>query len=86
MLSTNRRGQHTMVFGYDHYNDQRQADNHQSGSDYRILGTSTAVRGDTLYPVFLNNNSTVIQWDPITLASQGSNIRTHARSSTTRGG
>jgi len=78
VLSTNRRGQHTMVFGYDHYNDQRQADNHQSGSDYRILGTSTTVRGDTLYPVFLNNNSTVIQWDPITLASQGSNIRAHA--------
>ena len=60
-LSTSRRGQHTIVFGYDHYNDQRQADNHQSGSDYRILGTSTVIRGDTLYPVFLNNNSTVIQ-------------------------
>jgi hypothetical protein len=78
VLSTDRRGQHTMVFGYDHYNDQRQADNHQSGSDYRILGTSTILRGETLYPVFLNNNSTVLQWDPITLASQGSNIRAHA--------
>jgi hypothetical protein len=77
-LSTNRRGAHTVVFGYDRYNDQRQADNHQSGSDYRILGTSTVVRGETIYPVFLSNNSTVIQWDPITLASQGSNIRTHA--------
>ena len=39
-----------MVFGYDRYNDQRQAENHQSGSDYRILGTSTVVRGDTVYP------------------------------------
>jgi hypothetical protein len=78
VLSTSRRGQHTMVFGYDRYNDQRQSDNHQSGSDYRILGTSTVLRGDTLYPVFLNNNSTVLQWDPITLASQGSNIRAHA--------
>jgi hypothetical protein len=77
-LSTNRRGAHTMVFGYDRYNDQRQADNHQSGSDYRILGTSTIVNGETIYPVFLNNNSTIIQWDPITLASQGSNIKTHA--------
>jgi hypothetical protein len=77
-LSTSNAGSHTMVFGYDGYNDQRQADNHQSGSDYRILGTSTVVRGDTVYPQFLNNNSTTIQWDPITLASQGSNIRTHA--------
>ena len=67
-----------MVFGYDRYNDKRLADNHQSGSDYRILGTSTVVRGETIYPVFLNNNSTIIQWDPITLASQGSQIRTHA--------
>ena len=77
-LSTNRRGAHTMVFGYDRYNDQRRADNHQSGSDYRILGTSAVVRGETIYPVFLSNNSTIIQWNPITLASQGSNIRTHA--------
>jgi hypothetical protein len=77
-LSTSRRGAHTVVFGYDRYNDQRLADNHQSGSDYRILGTSTIIRGDTIYPVFLNNNSTTIQWDPITLASQGSAIRTHA--------
>jgi hypothetical protein len=77
-LSTNRRGAHTMVFGYDHYNDHREANNHQSGSDYRIHGTSTIVSGETVYPVFLNNDSTVIQWDPITLASQGSDIRTHA--------
>jgi Carboxypeptidase regulatory-like domain/TonB dependent receptor len=77
-LSTDRRGAHTVVFGYDRYNDQRRTDNHQSGSDYRILGTSTIVSGETVYPVFLNNNSTIIQWDPITLASQGSNIRTHA--------
>jgi hypothetical protein len=77
-LSTSGRGAHTVVFGYDRYNDKRLADNHQSGSDYRILGTSTVVRGETIYPVFLNNNSTIIQWDPITLASQGSQIRTHA--------
>jgi hypothetical protein len=77
-LSTSQRGTHNVVFGYNRYNDMRQADNHQSGSDYRILGTSTVVRGETVYPVFLSNNSTIIQWDPITLASQGSNIRTHA--------
>jgi outer membrane receptor protein involved in Fe transport len=77
-LSTNRSGAHTILFGYDRYNDQRQADNHQSGSDYRIRGTSTIIRGETIYPVFLANNTTFIQHDPITVASQGSNIRTHA--------
>ena len=76
--STGRRGTHTVVFGYNRYNDQRTAENHQSGSDYRIRGTSSIIRGETIYPVFLNNNSTFIQHDPITLASTGSDIRTHA--------
>ena len=77
-LSTQRSGSHTMVFGYDRYNDMRTAENHQSGSDYRIRGTSSIAQGETIYPVFLNNNSTFIQYDPITLASTGSDIRTHA--------
>ena len=34
-----------MVFGYDTFNDKRFANNHQSGSDYRILGTTTIIRG-----------------------------------------
>ena len=34
-----------MVFGYDNFNDMRYANNHQSGSDYRILGTGTIIRG-----------------------------------------
>ena len=34
-----------MTFGYDIFNDKRFANNHQSGSDYRILGTSTIIQG-----------------------------------------
>ena len=37
-LSTPRFGSHNLVFGYDTFNDIRQADNHQSGSDYRKIG------------------------------------------------
>jgi outer membrane receptor for ferrienterochelin and colicin len=77
-LSTRRFGAHNIVFGYDHYNDHRFANNHQSGSDYRILGTSTVVRGETIYPVFLNNDSTIIQWNPISLSSAGTDLRSHA--------
>ena len=77
-LSTSRAGAHSMVFGYDHYDDQRLANNHQSGSDYRILGTSTIIQGESITPVFLGNNSTIIQYDPITLASTGNNMRVHA--------
>jgi hypothetical protein len=75
---TARRGSHTAVFGYSTYNDHRLVNNYQSGSDYRILGTSTIVRGETIYPVFLGNDSTIIQWNPIAQASDGTDLRTHA--------
>ena len=44
-LSTGGTGSHSLVFGYDTFNDVRTAKNHQSGSDYRILGTSTIIQG-----------------------------------------
>jgi hypothetical protein len=71
-----------MVFGYDNFNDKRFANNHQSGSDYRILGTSSIIQGSgastTIFPVFLGDGSTIIQWNPIPQSSQGSNFRTHS--------
>ncbi len=50
VLSTRSGGSHTLLFGYDTFNDQRFANNHQSGSDYRILGTSSIIRGADIYP------------------------------------
>ena len=40
-----RFGSHNLVFGYDRFNDIRQADNHQSGSDYRILSAGAILTG-----------------------------------------
>jgi len=78
-LSTGRWGSHNVVFGYDTFNDQRAADNHQSGSGYRIIGTTAILRDGNVYPVFNNDGrSTIIQWNPILVATQGSNLRTHA--------
>jgi hypothetical protein len=77
-LSNERVGTHTVAFGYDNYNDHRFANNHQSGSDYRILGTSTVVRSEVIYPVFLGDNSTFIQGNPIALSSNGTDILTHS--------
>ena len=76
-LSSDRAGAHTMVFGYDRYNDHRRTNNHQSGSDYRILGTSTVVRDNVIYPVFVGP-STLIQYNPISLESSGTNLRANA--------
>jgi hypothetical protein len=76
-LSTSGTGAHHMVLGVDSYNDHRLTNNHQSGSDYRILGTSTIVQGTNVIPVFLPS-STIIQWNPITQRSQGTDLRTHS--------
>ena len=78
-LSTGRWGSHNLVFGYDTFNDRRAADNHQSGSGYRIIGTTAILRDGDVFPVFNNDGrSTIIQWNPILVATQGSNLRTHA--------
>jgi outer membrane receptor protein involved in Fe transport len=77
-LSTRAGGSHSMTFGYDNFNDKRFANNHQSGSDYRIIGTTTIIQGTAIFPQFLNDGSTEIQWNPIPVNSQGSNFRTHS--------
>jgi len=77
-LSKHSTCTHNMVFGYDLFNDKRFANNHQSGSDYRILGTTSIVQGSSIYPQFLNDGSTLIQWNPIPVGSEGTNFRTHS--------
>ena len=77
-LSTDGSGSHSLAFGYDSFNDVRRANNHQSGSDYRILGTGAIIDGGNVTPVFLGNGTTIIQWNPIVLESQGTNFRTHS--------
>jgi outer membrane receptor for ferrienterochelin and colicin len=75
-LSTGHSGSHNLVFGYDTFNDIRIAENHQSGSDYRILGTTSVIRDGVVYPSW--TSSTIIQWNPIDAASRGTDFRTHS--------
>ncbi len=79
-LSRKGSGSHNIVFGYDTFNDIRVSDNYQSGSSYRIIGTTTVVRGTTVYPQLLTTgaNRTILEYDPIGLSSQGTNFRTHS--------
>jgi outer membrane receptor for ferrienterochelin and colicin len=77
-LSTSGTGSHSMIMGFDSFNDVRLANNHQSGSDYRILGTTSIVSGTDITPVFLGDGTTIIQWNPIPLESIGSDFRTHS--------
>jgi outer membrane receptor for ferrienterochelin and colicin len=77
-LSASDFGSHNMVFGYDNFDDTREANNHQSGSDYRIIGTTSTMQGSTITPVFLGDGTTVIQWNPIPIESEASHFRTHS--------
>jgi hypothetical protein len=78
-LSSGRWGSHNVVIGYDTFNDMRAADNHQSGSDYRILGTTAVLRDGDVFPVFNNDGqSTVLQWTPIMVNTRGTDFRMHS--------
>jgi len=77
-LSKAGAGTHNLTFGYDDFNDRRFANNHQSGSDYRILGSSAIVDGANVIPVFMGTGTTVIQWNPIVVSSEGANFRVHS--------
>jgi outer membrane receptor protein involved in Fe transport len=72
-------GSHTIVAGYDGFNDKIAADNHQSGSGYRIIGTTSVVRNGVVYPVWnASGSSTLIRWNPVFNPTKGSNFRSHA--------
>jgi outer membrane receptor protein involved in Fe transport len=79
--STKSSGSHNVAFGFDTFNDKVFANNHQSGSDYRILGTTSIIRGtgadSVIYPQFLPT-STILQYNPIASSSLGTNFRTNA--------
>ncbi len=76
-LSTSGSGSHTLNIGYDLFNDKRVANNHQSGSDFRILNAPALVEGTNVIATFRNGTS-LIQWNPIFVKSQGTNFRTHS--------
>jgi hypothetical protein len=76
-LSNKSSGSHHVVFGYDRYNDNITANTHGSGSDFRIRGTTSIIRGADIFPQFIPN-STTLDWTPILELSEGSNLRTHS--------
>jgi hypothetical protein len=70
-------GSHDVAFGYDTFKDVRTADNHQSGSDFRLLVGNTIVRGLDVFPVIIPGKS-IIQYNPIAISSKGTDFRTNS--------
>lgn len=77
-LSTGSLGSHDLVGGYDTFEDIRAADNHQSGSDWRILGTAARIDGSNIFPIFTGDGSTTLQFNPIFLETQGTSFKTNS--------
>lgn len=80
-LSTRASGSHHIVFGYDYFNDNIWANTRATGSDYRIRASSSVFSNGVVYPQFIPGTaatSTAIDWNPIQLLSEGSNLRTHS--------
>ena len=79
-------GAHTMVFGFDTFEDTRKNDNWQSGSGYRVYINNTIIRdgGNALFPVILPGatsttaSAAYIMWNPIFASSVGSALRTYS--------
>jgi hypothetical protein len=77
-LSNNTSGAHHLVFGYDRFNDNIIANTHGSGSGYRIRGTSAIYQGQDIFPVFVPNSTTTLDYNPLAALSEGSNLRVHS--------
>jgi len=77
-LNTKTLGNHNFIAGFDNFKEKRFAENHQSGSDYRIFASSAWFNpSGTIYPNF-DPASTFIRWTPIFVNGANDNIRTQS--------
>ncbi len=77
-LSTEKTGSHNLVAGFDTFKEKRQNNNYQSGSSFRIRGTSAIIDGETIYPVWRNDRTTWIYYMPLVGDSTGNDLRTYS--------
>jgi len=81
-LSSEGLGSHDLAFGYDTYDDQRLADNHQSGSDFRIITSSARESNNQIFPVLVTDPTgranQVIQYNPILKGAETTRFLTNS--------
>ena len=79
-LSTRGFGSHNFVAGFDAYDNMRLANTYGSGSNYRVMATSTIIVSASgqpaIYPVI--NSSTRINWTPLVAESEGGHLKTYS--------
>lgn len=81
-LNTSSMGSHNFVAGFDRFEEQRYANNFQSGSNFRIYVTGVRGANGVLYPIITpttaTGGNTFIRWTPIFENANESNLRTDA--------
>ncbi len=77
-LSTESLGTHDLVAGFDSFNDERFANNYQSGSNFRIYTDGVFIQNNVIFPKILPNAATFIRWTPIFAGSRGTNFKTNS--------
>jgi outer membrane receptor protein involved in Fe transport len=75
-LSTSGFGTHELKAGYQGFDEVRDVNNYQNGSDYRISLYQTIIRGSDIYPRVRTGSNTRIYWYPIFVPSEGSHYKT----------
>ncbi|MGV8039975.1 MAG: TonB-dependent receptor domain-containing protein [Thermoanaerobaculaceae bacterium] len=79
-LGTDKLGSHDIVFGYDEFSDLMKQNNHQSGSDFRVLVSGAYIGSDgTITPIVRprgQTRGTYLQWWPIFELSKGADFTT----------
>jgi outer membrane receptor protein involved in Fe transport len=79
-LNTRSMGSHNFVAGIDRFEEQRYANNFQSGSNFRIFVTGARGANGVIYPIITPTTATgggsYIRWTPIFVDADESNLRT----------
>jgi hypothetical protein len=82
-LNTANLGTHNLTLGAENFAETRLANNHQSGSDWRILANT--VRDSAGNPILLDGSpvpifqsNTLMRWNPIFQVSPGSDLQTNS--------
>jgi len=77
-LNTKSLGNHNFIAGLDNFKEKRFAENHQSGSDFRIFASGAWFDPNgAIYPNF-DPATTFIRWTPILLKGANDNIKTQS--------
>ena len=76
-LNTRATGNHNFIVGFDNFKEKRFAENHQSGSDYRVFVTTVFFdQQHNIYPQFKPDGTTFIRWTPIFVAGGNDKVTT----------